>query len=152
MTVFPKENHTFLGRRRKRISAHTLGVCIIIIKYNVGEADDCVNEQVVRLMKQMIAPAEVSWSWMSVSDDSVVYQSAAKFPLPARPVCSCFRGAAEGNTSTSRKTQEPIASSSGEDVLCINIKIVLHLRNERRRAIKCYFYTIHGFETTSKQR
>ena len=54
----------------------------------------------------------------------------------ARWVCSCFRGAAKGNTSTSRKTQEPIASSSGEDVLCINIKIVLHLRNERRRAIK----------------
>ena len=43
MTVFPKENRIFLGRRRKRISAHILGVCIIIIKYNVGEADDCVN-------------------------------------------------------------------------------------------------------------
>ena len=39
-----------------------------------------------------------------------------------------FCGAAEGNTSTSRKTQEPVASSSDEDVLCINIKIVLHLR------------------------
>ena len=37
-----------------------------------------------------------------------------------------FRGAAEGNTS--RKTHEPIASSSDEYVLCINIKIVSHLR------------------------
>ena len=35
----------------------------------------------MRLMKQMIAPAEVSRSWMSVADDSVVYQSGAKFPL-----------------------------------------------------------------------
>ena len=31
-------------------------------------------------MKQMIAPAEVSRSWMPVADDSVVYQSEAKFP------------------------------------------------------------------------
>ena len=31
-------------------------------------------------MKQMIAPAEVSRSWMPVADDSVVYQSGAKFP------------------------------------------------------------------------
>ena len=47
-----------------------------------------------------------------------------------------FRGVAEGNTSTSRKTQNPIASSSDEDVPCINIKIVSHLRTQRRRAIK----------------
>ena len=47
-----------------------------------------------------------------------------------------FCGAAEGNTSTSRKTQEPIACSSDEDVLCINIKIVFAFKNERRRAIK----------------
>ena len=43
MTVFPKENRTFLDRRRKRISANIPGVCIISIKYNVGEADDGVN-------------------------------------------------------------------------------------------------------------
>ena len=43
LTVFPKENRTFLDRRRKRISAHIPGVCIISIKYNVGEADDGVN-------------------------------------------------------------------------------------------------------------
>ena len=34
----------------------------------------------MRLLKQMIAPAEVSRSWMSVADDSVLYQSEAKFP------------------------------------------------------------------------
>ena len=35
----------------------------------------------MRLMKQMIVLAEVSRSWMSIADDSVVYQSGAKFPL-----------------------------------------------------------------------
>ena len=50
--------------------------------------------------------------------------------LGARPVGGAlgvlvFFGAAEGNTSTNRKTHEPIASSRDEDVLCKNIKIVL---------------------------
>ena len=36
-------------------------------------------EQVVRLTKQMFAPAEVSISWMSVAEESMVYQLVAKF-------------------------------------------------------------------------
>ena len=55
---------------------------------------------------------------------SVVKGSASC--VGARWACSGSRFGRR-DTSTSRKTLEPIASSSEEDVLCINIKIVLHL-------------------------
>ena len=41
--VFPKENHNFLDRRRKRISVHISGVCIVSIKYNVGGVNNRVD-------------------------------------------------------------------------------------------------------------
>ena len=81
LRVKKKSYDTFLDRRRKRKSAHISGVWIVSIKYNVGGADHWVEGTLaMRLMKQMIAPAEVSRSWMSVADDSVLYTSGAKFP------------------------------------------------------------------------
>ena len=56
----------------------------------------------------------------------------------ARWVCLCLGRREHIHEPQHPGTHEPIASSSdGEDVHCINIKVIVFaLRNERRRAIK----------------